>query len=493
MLSEPFFSIVIPTRNRADTLQYTIKTILNQNFQDYEIIVCNNNSIDNTEEVINSFSDERIKCISSDIDLSMTDNWELAYTNANGQYITYLADNDGFINGSLLFMSELLKLNNYPRIIRWEKNLYNWPCLDSINKNIMYINLRKELEFFNSNLIIKEIIEGKRKFQDLPMLYNSFIQKDLIDILKNNTKRVFHTVCPDISSGFCFAISEKNYLSLNYGITFGANSSKSNGFNSLRKKESPLKEFKKLTNQSEITFSKDIPHVKSVFAAIIESFLKIQELLKYDSVVIDFRKIFIQIINETIIFDENDLEESKTKIIESSKCNDELYAFVNKFLKENPLKVNPKTDATYKKGLNISQSILTLSGEDFNLFNIEQVCKFMGGFYNYSYDEISFPPLSSSNLDIIENSSKIGIWGNGSHSKKFQELILKKRNDLNIYCIIDSFKEDFENKIPILVPQNVDFTKIDYLVIASSFFNEIQETLLSLDLKDIKILKYESK
>ena len=37
----PFFSIVIPTRNRADTLKYTIKTILNQDFQDYEIIICN--------------------------------------------------------------------------------------------------------------------------------------------------------------------------------------------------------------------------------------------------------------------------------------------------------------------------------------------------------------------------------------------------------------------------------------------------------------------
>ena len=59
LIKNPFFSIVIPTRNRADTLKYTIKTILNQDFQDYEIIICNNNSVDDTEEIVKKFSDKR--------------------------------------------------------------------------------------------------------------------------------------------------------------------------------------------------------------------------------------------------------------------------------------------------------------------------------------------------------------------------------------------------------------------------------------------------
>jgi len=78
MSETPFFSIVIPTRNRADTLKYTIKTILNQDFQDYEIIICNNNSVDDTEEIVKQFLDKRIKYLKSNIDLSMSDNWELA-------------------------------------------------------------------------------------------------------------------------------------------------------------------------------------------------------------------------------------------------------------------------------------------------------------------------------------------------------------------------------------------------------------------------------
>ena len=113
----PFFSIVIPTRNRADTLKYTIKTILNQDFQDYEIIICNNNSVDDTKEVVKCFTDKRIKYLESSIDLSMTDNWELAYTKVTGLYVTYIADNEGFIDGALAFMYDLFRLNNYPDII----------------------------------------------------------------------------------------------------------------------------------------------------------------------------------------------------------------------------------------------------------------------------------------------------------------------------------------------------------------------------------------
>jgi len=49
----PKFSIVIPTRNRAYTLYYTLKTCLNQyDFDDYEIVVSDNCSEDNTAEMI---------------------------------------------------------------------------------------------------------------------------------------------------------------------------------------------------------------------------------------------------------------------------------------------------------------------------------------------------------------------------------------------------------------------------------------------------------
>ena len=92
---------------------------------------------------------------------------------------------------------------------------------------------------------------------------------------------------------------------------------------------------------------------------------------------------------------------------------------------------------------------------------------------------------------MIEKSSKIAIWGNGSFSKKLQELIFKNREDIEICFIIDSFKEEKSNKTPILLPKNVNFSNVNYLIIASSFLNEFKDALLLLDIKEVKILKFE--
>lgn len=55
------FSVCIPTYNCADTIKDTIQDVLNQTYQDFEIIVSDDNSKDNIEEVVSSFNDPRIK------------------------------------------------------------------------------------------------------------------------------------------------------------------------------------------------------------------------------------------------------------------------------------------------------------------------------------------------------------------------------------------------------------------------------------------------
>src|SRR5262249_18302130 len=51
-VSKPLFSVVIPTRERAETLTYALRTCLEQDFDDYEVVVCDNCSSPATRAVI---------------------------------------------------------------------------------------------------------------------------------------------------------------------------------------------------------------------------------------------------------------------------------------------------------------------------------------------------------------------------------------------------------------------------------------------------------
>ncbi len=58
---KPQISIIIPTYNNAPLLKGALNSVTNQTFQDFEVIVIDNCSMDNTKEVVESFGSERIK------------------------------------------------------------------------------------------------------------------------------------------------------------------------------------------------------------------------------------------------------------------------------------------------------------------------------------------------------------------------------------------------------------------------------------------------
>ncbi len=62
-MNESKVLIIIPTYNKGYIIEKTIKSILNQSYQDFELIIIDDCSSDNTREVIEKFEDKRIKYI----------------------------------------------------------------------------------------------------------------------------------------------------------------------------------------------------------------------------------------------------------------------------------------------------------------------------------------------------------------------------------------------------------------------------------------------
>lgn len=90
----PEVSVIIPTYNRALLLQKAIQSVLDQTFQDFEIIVVNNYSEDNTIEVVKSFNDERIKIINIRNEGIIAKSRNRGLKESGGNYIAFLDSDD---------------------------------------------------------------------------------------------------------------------------------------------------------------------------------------------------------------------------------------------------------------------------------------------------------------------------------------------------------------------------------------------------------------
>ena len=89
------FSIIIPTFNSEKYLEKTLKSIDDQTYQNYEVIICDNHSTDNTTKIISKFikDNKRIKLIVRK-DLGVADALNFGFENSNGDILCWLNSDD---------------------------------------------------------------------------------------------------------------------------------------------------------------------------------------------------------------------------------------------------------------------------------------------------------------------------------------------------------------------------------------------------------------
>lgn len=107
----PKVSVCIPTYNSAKYLGEAIKSVLNQTFTDFELIISDNASNDNTENIVKNVDDERIRYIRNDTNIGMYPNFNKCVRESKGQYIKFLCSDDWFQPNLLKKFSEIM--DNY--------------------------------------------------------------------------------------------------------------------------------------------------------------------------------------------------------------------------------------------------------------------------------------------------------------------------------------------------------------------------------------------
>ncbi len=152
------FVVVIPTRERCDTLFHAIKTCISQNYEQLEIIVSDNFSQDKTKDVVLSFSDKRIKYINTGKRVSMSRNWEFALSHIKDGFVTYIGDDDdGLLPNAINDISLIIKSTN-TSAVSWLKVEYCWPNhIVETMRNSLRICLFNKLFYYNSKTVLRDI------------------------------------------------------------------------------------------------------------------------------------------------------------------------------------------------------------------------------------------------------------------------------------------------------------------------------------------------
>src|SRR5450759_2852582 len=84
---EPLLTIAIPTFNRAGMLKDCILSALSQTYKNFEVIVSDNASTDETQEVLKSFCDRRLRVVRQKTNIGLLPNWNACLAEASGEYI----------------------------------------------------------------------------------------------------------------------------------------------------------------------------------------------------------------------------------------------------------------------------------------------------------------------------------------------------------------------------------------------------------------------
>jgi glycosyltransferase involved in cell wall biosynthesis len=112
MKDGPLVSIVLPTYNGAKYLRHSIESCLMQTYRNIELIVVDDNSTDNTREIVAGFADDRIKYIRHLVNKRLPTALNTGFANASGEYLTWTSDDNFYLTVAIEKMLSYLKENN---------------------------------------------------------------------------------------------------------------------------------------------------------------------------------------------------------------------------------------------------------------------------------------------------------------------------------------------------------------------------------------------
>jgi glycosyltransferase involved in cell wall biosynthesis len=169
----PKLSIILPVFNAEKYVGKTIQCILEQSFQDFELLIADDGSTDNSRTIVDSFSDPRIILSHNQLNLGKTSTVNRLFRQARGSYIT-IHDADDF-SAPNRFAKQINFLDKMPDLVMCGTSFMTIDCNENIlEENVMESDYEK----------IIQGISTKSQFHGPTMLFRKSIADKLSDLYR---------------------------------------------------------------------------------------------------------------------------------------------------------------------------------------------------------------------------------------------------------------------------------------------------------------------
>lgn len=279
----PQMTIVVPTRERCDTLHWAIKTCVTQDYDNLEILISDNASEDSTRDVVDAYDDVRIRYINPGRRLGMSEHWEFALSHVTSGFVAVIGDDDGLMPNALRDIAPLL-VDDVPLV--WPIQQYFWPTFnpDLANSVVLPLKQPARVHEMRSSAVVNRVLREPSRYPLLPSPYFGMVPATAIDRIRQRSGTVFHSITPDIYAGFAVASVCDRYLYTDRSYSVAGQSRHSNGASQLsgQGESNPDSPAKRFANENSIPFHPDLVYAPSIPVLVAEAALQARDALALD-------------------------------------------------------------------------------------------------------------------------------------------------------------------------------------------------------------------
>jgi glycosyltransferase involved in cell wall biosynthesis len=265
----PILSILIATKNRVQYCINAIETILNFEYENFELIVQDNSDTLELQNYIeNRIVDRRLIYNYTSPPFSSIDNFNAVIGLAKGEYLCLIGDDDA-VNPEIFNAVEWAKANKIPSITPTLKAIYRWPdaCENPAENGLLCIgHISGNIKILNTKNAIKDLMKnGGQGYLNLPFpkLYHGIVKREYMERIKIETGNYVGGLSPDIYIAIGLAKQIPEIVQIDYPLTLPGICGISTPIDEKRNKYFKLEDAPHFRDRGPYQWSSEVPRFYS--------------------------------------------------------------------------------------------------------------------------------------------------------------------------------------------------------------------------------------